>query len=104
MVHYVKLARLPDDLRFPENLQSRIWYDPSAKRLTYDGYMSKATFDRLESLHTDSEYRRALEDLFRVAIPEDPAEHSAAFTKAVAFVLVALLAVGATTLLWWFAN
>jgi hypothetical protein len=47
-----------------------------------------------------SDYRRALEDLFREATPEEPAEHSRRFVVAGAFVLFAFLCVGATALLW----
>ena len=61
MIHYVPLGRLPDDLSFPDNLKARFWYDESRKSLAFDGFMSKATFDRSWQLSNDSEYRRALE-------------------------------------------
>lgn len=70
MIHYARLSNLPADLQFPADLQERIWCYEVERKLAFKGFMSKATFDRLELLHEDYQYRRALQDLFRIAVPE----------------------------------
>ena len=104
MVHYVNLRQLPSGLRFPSELEGRVWYESSRHRLAYDGFMSKATFDRLEALHRDSDYQRALEDLFRIATPEAPTHDSRGFVVTGGFLLLAFLSIGATLLLWRLAH
>jgi hypothetical protein len=72
MEHFVKMDRLPDGLEFPPELKDRIQFDPIARRLTCRGYMSKTDFDRLSQISTDWSFRRSLEELFRLSIPEEP--------------------------------
>jgi hypothetical protein len=71
MDHFVKLDKLPDGVEFPPQLKDRIHFDPVAHKLVFHGYMSKTDFDRLCQATTDWAFRRTLEDLFRVCIPED---------------------------------
>ena len=71
MDHFVKMDRLPERLEFPLELKDRIHYDPIARRLIFRGYMSKTDFDRLSQLSTDWNFRRSLEELFRLSIPEE---------------------------------
>jgi hypothetical protein len=68
--HFVKLDKLPDGFEFPLELKDRIQFDPVAHKLVFHGYMSKTDFDRLCQLTSDWSFRRTLEDLFRLAIPE----------------------------------
>jgi hypothetical protein len=72
MDHFVKMDRLPDGLKFPQELKDRIHFDPIARRLTFRGYMSKTDFDRLSKISTDWSFRRSLEELFRLSIPDEP--------------------------------
>ena len=72
MEHFVKMDRLPDGLEFPPELKDRIHFDPIARRLTFRGYMSKTDFDRLSQISTDWSFRRSLEELFRLSIPDEP--------------------------------
>ena len=72
MDHFVKMDRLPDGLEFPPELKDRIHFDPIARRLTFRGYMSKTDFDRLGQISSDWSFRRRLEDLFRLSIPDEP--------------------------------
>ncbi len=65
MIRAVSVDKLPEGLSFPGDLQRKIHYDPSQRRLAFEGFMSKATFDRLYRLTDDREYRRALEALFQ---------------------------------------
>jgi len=67
MDHFVRLDRFPDDLEFPRNLQEKIDYDAARRVLVHHGPMSKREFDILFRLHADSDYRRAIEELFRMA-------------------------------------
>jgi hypothetical protein len=71
MDHFVKLDRLPEGLEFPDPLKDRIHFDPVAHKLVFHGYMSKTDFDRLCQLTNDWAFRRTLEELFRLSIPED---------------------------------
>jgi hypothetical protein len=71
MDHFVTLNRLPEGVQFPPELSDRIRYDGSSCRLVFQGFMSKAEFDRLSVLSPDWPYRRALEDLFRLCTPQD---------------------------------
>jgi hypothetical protein len=67
MTHFVRLDRLPDHLEFPAEMETRICYDPARRGLVHHGPMSKREFDLLWSLSDCREYRRALEELFRLA-------------------------------------
>lgn len=71
MIRYVPLAELPEKFAVPDQLRDRFWYDQDKKRLAYDGAMSKATYDRLRGLSSHFNYQRAMEELFRIAVPED---------------------------------
>ncbi|MDA1052414.1 MAG: hypothetical protein O3C40_18300 [Planctomycetota bacterium] len=65
------LAKLPDGLTFPAEITDRIWFDADTQRLVFRGFMSKATFDRLDRLHNDHSYQQAIDDLFRISVYED---------------------------------
>jgi hypothetical protein len=71
MVHYVPLKKFPSELEIPEPVKDRFWYDDDRECLAFDGPMWKSTFDRLRCLCWDFHYQRALEELFRIAVPED---------------------------------
>ena len=73
MDHFVKLDRLPEGVEFPPQLRDRIHFDPTAHKLFFRGYMSKTDFDRLCQATNDWRFRRTLEDLFRLCVPEDQA-------------------------------
>jgi hypothetical protein len=68
--HFVKLDKLPEGLEFPANMKDRLYFDANAHKLIFRGYMSKAEFDQLSQLTTDWSFRRTLEDLFRLCVPE----------------------------------
>jgi len=68
--HFVKLDRLPDGFEFPPQMRDRIHFDAEAHKLVFRGYMSKADFDRLSELTNDWKFRRTLEELFRLCVPE----------------------------------
>ena len=68
MDHFVRLDQLPSDLEFPQKLNERIRYDNERKGLVYRDAMSSNMFETLLHLHTDSDYRRAIEELFRIAV------------------------------------
>jgi hypothetical protein len=70
--HFVKLDRLPEGLEFPPHLKERIHFDAEAHKLVFHGYMSKTDFDQISQLTSDWKFRRTLEDLFRLCIPEPP--------------------------------
>lgn len=99
-VQFVRLEQLPNALRsdepiqFPESLSDRVWYDRDSRRLAFRGFMSKATYDRLHSLSNDHAYQRAIEELFRISVFEEPRPVSRSMQKfiSIALVTVALLA------------
>jgi hypothetical protein len=99
MDHFVKLEKLPDALEFPARLRDRIEYDPRRKGLVYHGPMSKGTFDALSKLHQGREYRRAVEELFRVATFE--AEQVRSPKRAVALGLGLAAAAAAAFVIWY---
>ena len=66
MIRSVRLERLPNGLRFPDELTSKISFDAGRQELQYDGFMSKTDFDKLVRLHNDLSYQRALERLFQI--------------------------------------
>ena len=72
MDHFINLDRLPDGLEFPPDLKERIEFDSGVRKLIFHGYMSKTDFDRLSQLTNDWGFRRRLEELFRLCIPEEP--------------------------------
>jgi hypothetical protein len=71
-VQSVPLERLPEGFELPAGLAGKMWFDCGGKVLAYRGFMSKATFDRLELLSDYAGYQRALEDLFRASVYEEP--------------------------------
>jgi len=95
-VHFVPLEHLPDRLQFPEPLHDRIWFDDERQSLAFRGFMSKATYDRLDGLTNDSAYQRALDELFRQCVYEEPGSRKRRLCKVLTIavlVTVALLAV-----------
>lgn len=68
--HAVRLDRLPEGLIVPRGYEGRFGYDVAGQRLWFQGFMSKATFDRLSGLSDDWDYRSALERLFLESVPE----------------------------------
>jgi hypothetical protein len=83
MEHFVRLDQLPADVKFPPELSDRIRYDSKQRRLVFQGFMSKADFDRLIGIHSDWAVRRALEELFRLCTPEKPAPRRASWLRRV---------------------
>ena len=65
--HSVKLSELPVGLTFPAELQDRVAYDATRRRLVFRGFMTKADYDRLANLSKDFHYERSLEALFVAA-------------------------------------
>ena len=70
MDHFVKLDKLPEGYQFPPDLKERIYFDPASHKLVFRGYMSKSDFDRLSEPTRDWGFRRSLEELFRISVPE----------------------------------
>ncbi|MGP0070115.1 MAG: hypothetical protein ACLQGP_41770 [Isosphaeraceae bacterium] len=70
MDHFVRLDKLPDGYQFPPDLQERIYFDAASQKLVFRGYMSKSDFDRLGQGTRDWGFRRSLEELFRLSVPE----------------------------------
>jgi hypothetical protein len=101
MDHFVTLERLPEGLRFPADLADRVGYDAERKRLWYRGWMCKAEYDRLFLLSQDWTYRRQLEELFRLSMPEDrrPARGRVAMVAAAGVGLTLALAAA-----WWWGR
>ena len=100
MIHQVPLNDAPSDLEVPDELKERFWYDAQQKRLCFDGFMSKATFDRLDELSTDGHYQHALNDLFRISIPEQEAV-GLGKSRAVIIIVTVLGIVALGGLAWW---
>jgi hypothetical protein len=71
MIHSVRLSQPPANFQPPEDLRNRFWYDDTRQRLCFDGFMSKATFDRLKPLDQNCHYQRAIDELFRICVPEE---------------------------------
>lgn len=91
-IHHVPLSELPADVRVPDDLRELFWFDAERKRLCFDGFMSKDTFDRLVFLSGDRKYQTALEELFRISVPDDvPDGASQLVVKAVAITILSLV-------------
>ena len=69
--YFVALEHAPDHFPIPADLQAQFRYDTKRQGLTFQGWMSKATYDRLRNISNDYQYQRALERLFQVAVPEE---------------------------------
>lgn len=70
MEYHTTLARLPEQLAFPSDLQARIHFDPARNRLSFRGFMSRSTCDALLQLSRDAAYREAVERLFVLTAAE----------------------------------
>jgi len=64
MEYSVELEKLPGDVQFPQRLENRVRFDSQRRRLIFQGFMTKCTYDELSSLSDDVAYHRALEQLF----------------------------------------
>jgi len=96
MEYAVELAGLPDKVEFPERLRERIRFDANRRRLVFQGFMTKCTYDELNALTDDAEYHRALEELFVLTSAEvspPSARHRGPRTLALAAIGVAALVV-----------
>lgn len=105
-VHYVPLLRLPDACTFPEALHDRIWFDDERKCLAFRGFMSKATYDRLDGLANDDAYQRAIDELFRQSVYDEPRSRQLPLHKILpiaALLTAALIAVAVSIPLRWLA-
>lgn len=71
MIHYAPLKKFPSEVKIPREFEDCFWYDDGKECLAFDGPMWKSTFDRLKTLSGDFHYQRAMEHLFRIAVPED---------------------------------
>lgn len=101
-IHYASLEALPGECRFAEDLARRVWYEADERRLAFRGFMSKATFDRLERLSKDPAYQRALEELFRVSVFEPPPEPARRSRLAwIALAVAAVLGLGVLLTRFW---
>jgi hypothetical protein len=70
MDHFVKLDILPDGFSIPDQYRDRFRFDADTNRLYFQGFMSKADFDKLYLLSESWSYRRSLEELFRQSTME----------------------------------
>lgn len=96
MARCVPLDSLPPGVSFPPTLQDRISYDSSAKRLCFEGFMSKTDFDKLICLSNDIGYQRAMERLFQIATFSDQTSTPSAIkTWMLAGVAAAVATIGA---------
>lgn len=88
MIRYVPLESPPDRLDIPADLSERFWYDGSGKRLALEGPMYKTVYDRLRVLSQDRDYLVALDQLFRISVPDHAAEESRGPRRLVVTVIV----------------
>lgn len=79
-------------IRHSRSLQNRFWYDEDRKCLAHDGAMCKATYDRVRELSSDFKYQRAVEELFRIAVPGDNRPKRNSYLIVVASVVAAVAA------------
>lgn len=70
MEYHTTLARLPEHLVFPGELQDRILFDKARNRLSFRGFMSRSTCDILLELSREAAYREAIERLFVLSAAE----------------------------------
>jgi hypothetical protein len=63
-----KLEKLPENVKFPEDLKNKIRYDKSNQRFTFKGIMAQEEKEKLLTLPTetlsDNSYEKAIEALF----------------------------------------
>jgi hypothetical protein len=69
----VRLARLPQNLIFPDDFPEPIQFDVRRKQLVYRGFMSSRSYAFLRECSPDLDYLRALDYLF-----QDSARHCSA--------------------------
>jgi hypothetical protein len=100
MVHYVPLEKLPADLQIPEQLHDRFWYDADRKCLAFDGVMYKLTFDRIQALSTCFDYQRAVEELFRRAVPGENEKQGSHLLAVASGVVLAVALFGGGLFVW----
>ncbi len=101
MIHYIAFETPPKDFRIPEQFKDRFWYDEERRSLAYEGVMYKLTFDKIQALHSSYDYQRAVEELFRVAVPEEDQPSQGGHLLAVASGVVLAIALFAAGVAVW---
>jgi hypothetical protein len=101
MEYSVKLSKLPEGVRFPERLQERIRFDSGHERLTFQGFMTKCTYDELSAVTDDADYHRALEQLFVMTSDEVAPRHGKRAVPAA--ILLATIGTAALAVAGWWA-
>jgi hypothetical protein len=100
MEHSVKLATLPEGLKFPERLGDRARFDAAGGRLSFQGFMTKCTYDELSALSDDPDYHRSLEQLFVLTSEEVTPQAAARRIPAAVLFATAATVVLALVVLW----
>jgi hypothetical protein len=92
------LAKLPEDVSFPECFPEPIHYDAARHLLMYRGFMTNSSYVELQKLSRNLDYTRALEKLF-TASAQDPVEQKPA-TPWIVLGIIGTALVAVATLVW----
>ena len=103
MEHSVKLATLPEGLKFPERLGDRVRFDAAGGRLSFQGFMTKCTYDELIALSDSIDFHRALEELFVLSSEELSAPRESRFPAKPLVLVVATCCLALAALVAWTA-
>jgi hypothetical protein len=100
MEYSVELEKIPSDVKLPQRLENRISFDSQRRRLVFQGFMTKCTYDELTSLTDDVAWHRALEQLFVLTSAEVSGGAATRHLPATALIAAAATVVLALTGAW----
>jgi hypothetical protein len=96
----VRLARLPQDLNFPDGFPEPIQFDVQRKQLVYRGFMSSSSYAFLRERNHDMSYVVAIDYLFQESACHHPSAKSNRQPRRWKWLLVAFGASVAAAVTW----
>jgi hypothetical protein len=103
MQHAVRLEQLPPEVKFPSHLSERIRFDAQRGELSFQGFMTKCTYDELIALSDSIDFHRALEELFVLSSEELSAPRESRFPAKPLVLVVATCCLALAALVAWTA-
>lgn len=94
------LAQLPESIRLGDGLGEPLSYDATSHKLTYTGFMTRASYDYLRSFSNDGEYQDALLYLFVNSSKRKEKEEKLSWSM-IFLVLMGIVVVALTAIKWW---
>lgn len=95
------LGQLPESIQLGEGLSEAMSYDGQAKKLVYNGFMTRASYDYLRSLSNDRAYQDALLYIYIHSSHEQQKARHSDVTVFICVLFASTVVVLAAIMWWW---